>query len=316
MINLIDLYRIISVIRDNPYAVLKNLNYTKIQRLLSDELFMRIMMRAKVGYRLNLEKPKTFNEKMQWLKLYDRDPVYSQMVDKYEAKKYIAEKVGEEHIVPSYGVWNSFDDIDFKRLPNSFVLKTTHDCGGVIICDNKKTFNYEAAKATLGKRLETNFFWQGREWPYKNVIPRIMAEKFLTTENNNDYFTYSEGSTPGIIDYKIMCFNGKPYCCLVCMGRNSKEGLHENFYDKEWNLMPVKRCNPQYRGKVDKPRNLNEMLRCAEILSSGLRFLRVDFFESAGKLYIGELTFYPGSGFSRFIPIEWDYRFGDLIELK
>ena len=315
MINLIDLYRIISVIRDNPYAVLKNLNYTKIQRLLSDELFMRIMMRAKVGYRLNLEKPKTFNEKMQWLKLYDRDPVYSQMVDKYEAKRYIARKIGNEHIVPSYGVWDSFDDIDFESLPNTFVLKTTHDCGGVVICDNKEAFNYEAAKAKLDKRLATNFFWQGREWPYKNVKPRIMAEKFLTIENNIEFFTYSEGNIPGIIDYKVMCFNGKPYCCLVCMGRNSMEGLHENFYDTEWNLMPFKRSNPQYKGKVNKPNNFDEMLRCAEILSDGLKFLRVDFFESAEKLYIGELTFYPGSGFSRFIPIEWDYRLGDLIEL-
>ena len=303
------------ILAKNPYVVFRDLNYTRVQRLLPDELFMKIMVRAKVGYKLNLEEPKTFNEKMQWLKLYDRNPMYTRMVDKYEAKKYIAEIVGDVYNVPSYGVWNSFDEIDFDSLPKSFVLKTTHDCGGVVICKDKESFDYLSAKANLDKRLKTNFFWQGREWPYKDVLPRILAEEFLQIKSIENHFTYANGQTPGAIDYKIMCFNGNPYCCLVCLGRNSKEGLHENFYDTEWNLLPVKRSNPQYKGIVEKPDHFDEMLDIAEALSRSIRFLRVDFFENDGKLYIGELTFYPASGFGQFIPEEWDYKFGEMIDL-
>lgn len=299
----------------NPYVVFKNLNYTKIQRLLPDELFMRLMVHAKVGYNLNLEDPKTFNEKMQWLKLHDRNPIYTRMVDKYEAKTYVTEIIGSAYNVPSYGVWDSFNEIDFDSLPNSFVLKTTHDCGGVVICKDKDAFDYNSAKANLEGRLKTNFFWQGREWPYKNVRPRILAEKFLEIRNDEKHFTYDVGQTPGITDYKIMCFNGEPYCCLVCLGRNSKEGLHENFYDNDWNLLPVKRSNPQYKGIVEKPNHFDEMLRIAKALSSGTRFLRVDFFENEGQLYIGELTFFPASGFGPFIPEEWDYKLGEMIDL-
>lgn len=312
--NSLKIKRRFGILAKNPYVVFKNFNYTKVQRLLPDELFMKIMVHAKVGYKLNLEEPKTFNEKMQWLKLYDRNPVYTRMVDKYEAKNYIAEIIGDAYNVPSYGVWDSFDEIDFDSLPNFFVLKTTHDCGGVVICRDKESFDYRSAKANLDGRLKTNFFWQGREWPYKNVRPRILAEKFLQIKNTDNYFTY-DGEMPGIIDYKIMCFNGNPYCCLVCLGRNSKEGLHENFYDTEWKLLPVKRCNPQYKGVVEKPKHFDEMLDIAKTLSSGIRFLRVDFFENDGKLFIGELTLYPTSGFGLFIPEEWDYKLGEMIDL-
>lgn len=311
----LQLKRRLGILISNPYVVFKYFNYTKIQRLFPDDLFMRIMMRAKVGYKLNLKSPETFNEKMQWLKLHDRNPIYSRMVDKYEAKIIIAEKIGNTYTVPSYGVWDSFDEIDFDNLPSSFVLKTTHDCGGIVICIDKKNFDYKSAKADLDKRLKTNFYWQGREWPYRNVKPRILAEKYLDISYNEYHFTYEKGYTPSITDYKLMCFNGTPFCCLVCLGRNSKEGLHENFYDMEWNLLPVKRSSPQYRGKVEMPVHFDEMKRISRILSKGIRFLRVDFFENNGNLYVGELTFYPASGFGPFIPEKWDYKLGELIDL-
>ena len=300
----------------NPYAVFVYFNFSKIQRVLPDKSFMKLMVRARLGYKLNLENPRTFNEKMQWLKLYDRKSIYTQMVDKYEAKFLISKIIGEKYVVPNFGVWDSFEEIDFDSLPDQFVLKTTHDCGGVIICKEKEKFDYERAKTDFTKRLKNNFFWQGREWPYKNVKPRILAEKYLSASNDSeDHFIYDPGMETGITDYKIMCFNGKPFCCLVCMGRNSREGLHENFYDTEWNLLPFKRDNPQYKGEIEKPKDYEQMLHFAQKLSEGTKFLRVDFFENNGRLYVGELTFFPASGFDKFIPEEWDLKLGEMIEL-
>lgn len=303
--------------KENPLIVFSKFNYTKIQKLLPDEIFMKLMLHAKVGYKLDLKNPKSFNEKMQWIKLNDRKPVYTQMVDKYEAKLFVESLVGSEYIVPSYGVWDSFEDIDFNILPDQFVLKTTHDCGGVVICKDKKVFDYNSAKANLSSRLKTNFFWQGREWPYLNVKPRILAEKYLepSTQSENP-FTYDNGKEKAITDYKIMCFDGKPYCCLVCMGRDSKEGLHENFYDREWKLLPFRRSSPVYDGEVTRPVFFDKMLELSEILSNGTLFLRVDFFENNNQLYVGELTFFPASGFGPFIPEEWDFKLGELIKLR
>ncbi len=300
----------------NPYAIFKYFNFTKVQRILPDKVFLKLMVHANLGYKLNLENPRSFNEKMQWLKLYDRKPVYTQMVDKYEAKILIAKKIDEEYVVPNYGVWNSFDEIDFSLLPDQFVLKTTHDCGGVIICRDKNHFDYEAAKKNFDKRMKDNFFWQGREWPYKNVRPRILAEKYLEMNGSlGNGLAYDPETEGEISDYKIMCFNGEPFCCLVCMGRHSIKGLHENFYDNEWQILPFHRDNPQYKDEVKKPEHYDKMLEIAQLLSDGTKFLRVDFFESNGQLYVGELTFFPASGFDRFVPEEWDYKLGDMINL-
>lgn len=310
------LKRYSQMIKENPYIVFDRFNFTKIQRILPDELLFKIMFHAKLGYKLDLKSPRTFNEKLQWLKLYDRKPIYTKMVDKYEAKKIISNKVGDKYVVPSYGVWDSFDDIDFSDLPEQFVLKTTHDCGGVIICKNKDSADLHSMKRFFNARMKENFFWRGREWPYKDVKPRILAEKYLNADDINDgLFTYDIGINKGITDYKIMCFSGIPYCCLACLGRNSREGLHENFYDKEWNLLPFKRENPRFEGEVKRPQYYDEMWSIAEILSKGTKFLRVDFFISNNQLYVGELTFFPANGFGKFIPMEWDYKLGELIQL-
>ena len=293
---------------NNPTRVFRRFNHTKIQRILPDVPFLRLMIKARLGYSLNLQDPKTFNEKLQWLKLYDHNLIYTDMVDKYEAKKIISSAVGEDFVVQTYGVWDRFEDIDFDSLPEQFVLKTTHDCGGVFICRDKSSFDREAVSNEIKHRLEESFFWQGREWPYKNVRPRILAEKFLT-------MTGESASTDSIADYKMMCFNGKAQYCLVCTGRNSKDGLRENFFDRDWNPTPFKRNNPESLLPIARPAHYEKMIEIAEIISKDIPFLRVDFFEAENRLFVGELTFFPANGFGAFIPEEWDRKLGDLIEL-
>ena len=290
----------------NPYSIFWHFNYTKIQRILPDRLFLKLMFRARVGYPLNLRDPKTFNEKLQWLKLYNREPRFTRMVDKYEAKKYISQLIGEKYVVPNYGVWESFEEIDFAKLPQQFVLKTTHDCGGIVICRDKNSFNIDAARKKLALRLKQNFFWKGREWPYKDVVPRILAEELLIQDRGD----------AAIVDYKIMCFNGQPYCCFVCMGRDSEQGMRITYFDTNWNVQPFKQDFPLYEGTIEKPKNYEKMLEIAGILSKGVPFLRVDFYETNDQVYVGELTFFDGNGFEEFQPAEWNRKLGDLINLE
>lgn len=291
-------------IQNNPWSIFWKLNYTKIQRILPDKVFLRIMYRARLGTHLDLRNPQTFNEKLQWLKLYDRNPHYTQMVDKYEAKKIIEATAGSQYVIPTYGIWNSFSEIDFNKLPNEFVLKTTHDAGRVIICRDKNELNKQDAEKKLDEGLKTNFFWQGREWPYKNVKPRIIAEKLLK----------EDGSTE-LMDYKIMCFSGKAYCCFVCTGRGSKEGLRVTFFDRDWKRLPFERHYPCDANEIQRPRGYQTMISLAEKISKNIAFLRVDFYEVNNEIYVGELTFYPGNGFEEFTPPDWDYKLGELIDL-
>lgn len=291
-------------IQTNPWCIFWKLNYTKIQRVLPDEVFLKIMFRARMGTHLDLNNPKTFNEKLQWLKLNDRNPQYTQMVDKYEAKTIIEAIAGSQYIIPTYGVWNSFSEIDFNALPNEFVLKTTHDAGRIIICKDKKELNLKDAKKKLDEGLKTNFFWQGREWPYKNVRPRIIAEKLLKNDDGSE-----------LMDYKIMCFNGKAYCCFVCTGRGSREGLRVTFFDRDWNRLPFVRHYPCDKNEIQKPINYQKMISLAEEISKDMAFLRVDFYEVNNDIYIGELTFFPGNGFEEFSPPEWDYKLGEMLKL-
>lgn len=293
---------------NNPFVLFRRFNHTKIQRLLPDEIFLKLMFRARMGCKLDLENPKSFNEKLQWLKIHNRNPKYTKMVDKYEAKGLIASIVGKEYVVPTYGVWDSFSQIDFSQLPSEFVLKTTHDGGRVFICRNKDTFDYCAARESLSKGLKTNFFWQGREWPYKNVKPRIIAEALLKT--NSDSNESSE-----LVDYKVMCFNGVAKYCFTCTGRHSENGLHVTFFDRDWKKMPFQRHYPVELGDIQKPENYCQMLTLAEKLADNMPFLRVDFYEVDGKLYVGELTLYPGNGYEEFFPAEWDDALGEMIKL-
>jgi len=266
--------------------------------------YINRQFRYYIGYYPDLQNPKTFNEKIQWLKLYDRKSEYTQLVDKYEVKNYIAEKIGEGYIIPTLGLYDSFAEIDFDKLPRQFVLKCTHDSGSVVICKDKKNFDIGNAHRILDRGLSRNYYWGSREWPYKNVKPRIIAEQFL-----------EELSEEGIIDYKFLCMDGKVKIVFTCSNRFSDSGLCVNFYDREWNAMLFERHYPRRKKEIEKPKKYEEMVEISEKLSVGIKFVRVDLYYIQERIYVGELTFYPGSGLEEFTPVEWDYRLGEMIQL-
>lgn len=276
---------------------------------LSDKTFLKIAYRLRMSKKLDLSNPKAFSEKLQWLKLYDRKPIYNKMVDKYEVKEYVYRCIGGDYIIPTLGIWDSVDRIDWDSLPNSFVLKTTNGSGGfdVVICKDKSKFNKEDAIAKLNKSFDDHAFWYGREWPYKDLKPRIIAETFIT-----------DGSYPeGLPDYKFYCFNGTPYYCQVIRDRTSKETI--DFYDMEWNHMPFVGLNPNCTNgsmPVKRPQNLENMIRVCTKLSHNIPFARVDLYVVNGKEYFGEITLYPASGYGRFTPSEWDGKLGELLNLE
>ena len=280
---------------------LTNLGLTKC---MSDESYLKWVFKLSFGKKLDLNDPKTFNEKLQWLKLYDRNPKYTEMVDKYEVKKYIAEKIGDQYIIPTLGVWDKFDDIDFNSLPNQFVLKCTHDSGGLVICKDKSKFDKEAARKKIEKSLRSNFFRRGREWPYKDVKPRIIAEQYMSDGRDD------------LADYKIHNFNGVPKMVLVCRDRFKNSGLTEDFLTENWEHIDVRRPgHPNASEEIPKPEKLQEMLELSKVLSEGIPFVRTDFYEIDGRVYFGEITFYPASGFAGFEPEKYDCEFGDWISL-
>lgn len=288
----------------NPYVIFRLPKLQQRMRLLPDAVYLKLVYRARIGRPLNLNSPKGFNEKLQWLKLYDRNPLYTKLVDKAEVKPWVAERIGWEHVVPTLGVWDSFDDIDFGALPERFVLKCTHDSGGLAICRDLSTFDMAAARRKIERSLANNYFWSGREWPYKDVRPRIIAEEYLDPA----------GEQVGLTDYKVMCFGGQARCEFTCTGR-ADGNLHVDFFDTEWNHMPFTRHYPNADVPPEAPERLKDMVAMAERLSEGMPFVRVDFYEVAGQYYFGEMTFYPGSGMEEFDPERWDEELGSWIEL-
>ncbi|MFU0784634.1 MAG: Glycosyl transferase [Thermoanaerobacterium thermosaccharolyticum] len=291
--------------KKNPKKIISFIGFKGTFNWMKDETYLKLMYYSLMGKKLNLDNPQTFNEKLQWLKLYDRNPLYTQLVDKYEVRKYISKTIGEEYLIPLIGVWDKFENIDFSKLPDQFVLKCTHDSGGLVICKDKNKLDVEAAREKINKSLKRNFFYVGREWPYKNVRPRIICEKYMVDESGIE-----------LKDYKFMCFNGEVKCIFVCSNRNASSGLNIDIYDSNWILMPFGRPNHPNSGiTIHKPKNLKKMLEFAERLSKDIPFVRVDFYETKGKLYFGELTFYPGAGFEEFIPESYDYLLGSWIQL-
>ena len=256
------------------------------------------------GKKLDLNNVKSFDEKIQWMKLYDRKPIYTTMVDKYAVKQYVANIIGEQYIIPTYGVWDTFDEIDFSKLPDQFVLKCTHDSGGVIICKTKKELDYSSAKRQIEKKLKTKFYSFGREWPYKDVKPRIIVEKYM-----------EDSKTSELRDYKFFCFNGNVRCFKIDFDRFSQHKA--NYYNRYGNLIQMGEvvCPPDYHKKLELPNNLGLMVKLAEKLSASIPFLRVDFYEADGRVYFGELTFFPNSGFGRFIDDRDDSVLGSWINL-
>lgn len=274
-------------------------------KFLPDAPFLKLKYRVAMKKKLNLKNPTTYNEKLQWLKLYDRNPVYTQMVDKYEAKKYVAEHIGEEYIIKTLGVWNHFDEIDFDTLPDRFVLKCTHDSGGLVIVKNKNTLDKAAAKEKIEKCLNRNFYYSGREWPYKNVKPRIIAEEYM-----------EDSKTAELRDYKFFTFNGEVKALFIASERQKEdEETKFDFFDADYNHLPVHNGHPNATKPPEKPETFEKMKELASKLGEGIPHLRVDFYEVDGKIYFGELTFSHWSGMVPFEPAEWDKTFGDWINL-
>ena len=274
-----------------------------------DKPYLKLLYKIRVGEKLNLKNPKTFNEKLQWLKLYDRKPEYTMMVDKYKVREYIAEKLGEEYLIPLLGVWDDPDEIDFDKLPNQFVLKCNHNSGlGMCICKDKSKLDIEKVKNELKKGLKQNYYKTSREWPYKNVERKIIAEKFMADEKSPD---------KGLIDYKFYCFNGKIKYLYVSQDLHDHNLAKIIFADKNWEIAPFTRTD---YSKMDtlphKPKNFYEMCKIAETLSNNIPFLRVDLYEINEKIFFSELTFYTGAGFTVLTPDKWNYILGDIISLK
>lgn len=290
----------------NPYKIFSVLAAKGWFKTFSDEKYLKHKYRAAMNKKLNIDTPITFNEKLQWLKLHDRKPEYTMMADKYLVREYIAKTIGEEYLIPLLGVWDDPDEIDFDALPNQFVLKCNHNSGlGMCICKDKSKLNIEEVKKDLRKGLEQNYYLTGREWVYKDIPRKVIAEKYMT-----DY-------SGGLIDYKFMCFNGYVDSVMVCVDRHL-EDTKFYFFDEEWNL---KRLN--VRGKeapedftINKPDCMNQMFSIAKTLSQGLPFVRVDLYECNNQIYFGELTFFPQSGFDSNLLPETDKYFGDLINLE
>lgn len=276
---------------------------TIIGPLIPDKLYIQIRYFFYFKKFCNLSQPETFNEKIQWLKLYNRKPIYTVMVDKYAVKEYVANLIGEEHIIPTIGVWDSFDEIDFNKLPPQFVLKCTHDSGSMALCKDKSVFDIPKARKMLQKSLKTNYYLRAREWPYLNVPHRIIAEKYMEDESGE------------LKDYKFFCFDGEVKALYIATERNSKTETKFDFFDTDFNHLPFTQTHPNSDKIIEKPKCFEQMKHLASILSRGIPHVRVDFYEVNEKVYFGELTFSHMSGCHRFEPSEWDKHFGDWITL-
>ena len=294
--------RIIKALKDPYYA------FGAILRIISpviknDEFYVKWEYYFDTHKKLNLDNPQSFNEKLQWLKLYDNQDKYTLLVDKYEVKKYVKDIIGEEYIIPTIGVWDSFEDIDFSKLPNQFVLKTTHDSGGVFICKDKSSLKKNILARKIKRNLSRNYYWKHRELPYKTVKPRIIAEQYMVDESGYE-----------LKDYKIFCFKGKPHFIEVDFDRFIQH--RRNIYSTSWELLPFEIEYPSNPTVIhDKPVCLSEMLNIASKLSQGIPHVRVDLYVINGKIYFGELTFYHESGVAKFIPDKWNYVLGGMIKL-
>lgn len=288
----------------NPYYGCE-LVLNRLARFIDDEHFVKWKYYLNFRKKLDLDNPQTFNEKLQWLKLYDKHEEYTQMVDKYEAKKYVASIIGEEYIIPTLGVYDSFDEINFDELPSQFVLKCTHNSGGIIICRDKASLDILQTKKRMENWLKINPFWKNREYPYKNIKPRIIAEQYMEDESGYE-----------LKDYKFFCFDGEAKYIFVATDRG-KEGEETkfDFFDMDWNHLPFTNGHPNSSKSINKPDNFEKMRVLSCELSKGIPHVRVDLYNINGKIYFGELTFYHWSGLMPFVPEKWDYEFGNELVL-
>lgn len=294
--------RIISVVK-NPIKLFYYGESKGLFDFLSDKLYIKLFYYLNTGSKLNLNNPESFNEKLQWLKMNNKVPLYSLLADKYAVRKFIENKLGSENLIPLLGVYNNFDEINFDKLPKQFVLKCTHDSGGIVICKDKSKLDLKHAKKLMNKSLKTNYFYRGREWIYKDIKPRIVCEKLLVDESNTE-----------LKDYKFFCFNGEPKLIQVDFNRFTNH--QRNIYDIEWNMLDLSIKYPNNKNlAIKKPNKLDEMLKFASELSRGMPHVRVDFYYIEGEIYFGEMTFFHGSGYEKFTPEKYNEILGNWIEL-
>lgn len=289
----------------NPYYAIYRLAGKKLAEKMPVEKFLRFQFRAHMGYWPDLRSPKTFNEKLLWLKLYDCRPEYTTMVDKHLVREYIKEKIGEEYLIPQLGAWDSPDEIDFDALPDQFVLKCNHNSGkGMYICKDKSQMDEESVKRGLTQGLQEDYFLMSKEWPYKHVPRKIVCEKFMT-----------DGAEE-LADYKVHNFNGEPKMILVCRDRFAPTGLTEDFFSEKWEHFDMRRPRiPNAKKEIPKPEQLEQMLELSKILAKDIPFVRTDFYIIGGQIYFGEITFFPASGLAGFAPENWDETIGSWIKL-
>lgn len=304
MLHINSIFQKVKTILNKPKYILIKFLYL-ISPLLPEKLYLKLLFPLRTGYRLNLKKPRTYNEKLQWLKLNYRNELLPKLVDKFEFKEYAKSIIDNKYIVETYGVWDNFEDIDFKKLPNKFVLKTTHDQGGVVICKDKSKLDLGKTESKLNKHLNRrSLYYLMREWPYKSVKPRIIAEELLIEDNDL-----------GLKDYKFYCFDGEPKILYVSYGREGKN-TYLDFYDIEFNKLDIKR--PKYiqpKEIMAKPDNFDLMVELATKLSENQPHVRVDFYNIKGQIKLGEFTLFQGGGMMPFYPTEWDYKLGEWLNL-
>ena len=278
--------------------------------IIPDSWYLKFRYKEAFGKTLNLKNPQTFNEKIQWLKINDRNPLYHKLVDKYEVKTIVANLIGEEYIIPTICERvSTLYELDKSKLPNQFVLKCNHDAASVVVCKDKSTFDWEIAEIRLNQCLHRDYYhFENKQWAYKGIKPYIFAEQYMEDVETQD-----------LPDYKFYCFNGKVKCIFVGRDRfTSEKGVLVNLYDRDWNKLPFEHYHPNYEGNIPRPQNLDEMIEIAEKLAKYLNnpFIRIDLYDINGKVYFGEFTFYPGGGVEEFRPKIWDYTLGSWIDLS
>lgn len=285
------------------YKFMDQLEYAKRHFVNPPKVIKRVF-KERMGYDLNLENPVTYSEKLQWMKLYYHNPLNTTLVDKYAVKQYVEERIGKEYLIPTIGVWDRFGDIDFEKLPQQFVLKCTHDSGGLVICKDKSKLDVQKARDTITKCLKHNFYYSGFEWPYKNVKPRIIAEQYM-----------EDSKTKELRDYKFFCFDGVVKYLFIATDRQNREEPYFDFFDADFNYLDMRQGHPNAPIIPEKPLCFEEMKTLAAKLSSEMPHVRVDFYEVDGKVYFGEFTFFHHGGWTPFDPEEWDIIFGKEITL-
>lgn len=309
------IFSVIKRIIKKPRTLIIYLNSLGLLSLLSDKLYAKLMWYATMGQKLSLNNPHTFSEKLQWLKIYDRNPLYTQLVDKYKVRIFIKERVGEKYLIPLLGVWDNANEIDFNNLPDRFVLKCNHNSGeGMYLCDKSLGLNIDEIRTTINRALKKNYYFEKREWPYKDVKRKVIAEKYMEDDSNIAL------GLKGLIDYKFYCFNGVPKFLYIGIADNKagrKGDSQLTFYDLKWTKTPFYRNDhAPFPIELNKPDCLNRMIDIAAKLSDGIPFVRVDLYYINGHIYFSELTFSPGGGFSPFYPTEWEEKIGEWIRIS